>query len=197
MSLDIGLYEGDGDDAREVASLNWLRNPFGLCQWAEDNAEPGVDDSLWCACNHWNYDKSAEVNRPLFKAIVDAYAAKVAKLEVGHFYFDTLDGFYGLVAPERASNAEFMKQMGLLHTGMAAHLCLDSRLNVDDPLETPGAFSDEKGRLAIPQDEFSTYTKGRMYGSDMGLSYYKEWFGRLEAFADLLQDQSLRFYCSN
>lgn len=88
------------DEEDEVISLNWLRNPFGLERWAELNVGEKVNlpenERLWDVCNRWTYDKSNEIDRKLFKKVVDIYWSKIQNLQVGYFVFD-LPGYRQMV----------------------------------------------------------------------------------------------------
>ena len=91
MSLDIYVTNTRTD---EKMDMNWLRNPFGLCSWAENNytyfteREPPEDKSLWYVINHWNYDKSVQVDKPLFLEVVKRYGNIIMKLDRGYFWFN-------------------------------------------------------------------------------------------------------------
>lgn len=174
MGLDLSLFRGD----EEVVELNWSRNPFGLCQWAEDNADPGIDFSLYFVCNEWAYSKGDQVNRPLFKSVVDAYGEMVKALEFGYFWFPESNleqsvrnfqsGNYptpGLVTVEMVQQARFVEF--------------------------------RNGKYGIPMTMFHSPHSRFDYSEDLRLPRYKEWFTRLESFAEQLQDETLRFYCSN
>ena len=90
MSLDISLI--DKKTSEEVMSLNWFRNPFGLERWAESNVGEKTDmleeSRLWYVCNHWCYGESNNIDRKLFKQVVDEYWAKIQEIELGCFVFD-------------------------------------------------------------------------------------------------------------
>jgi hypothetical protein len=90
MSLEIRLSDKKTDE--EVMSLNWLRNPFGLERWAEANVceiyVSKEEERLRYVCNHWNYDKSKEIDKQLFEKVVDNYWAVIKNLEVGYFAFN-------------------------------------------------------------------------------------------------------------
>ena len=90
MSLDISLI--DKKTGKEVMSLNWLRNPFGLEQWAESNVGEKPDmlgkPTLYYVCNNWCYDESDNIDRKWFKRVVDRYWSEIRELKVGYFVFD-------------------------------------------------------------------------------------------------------------
>ena len=90
MSLNISLRDKETDE--EIMSLNWLRNPFGLERWAGDNVGEVINvpirQRLGYVCNNWNYEKSNEIDRQLFKEVVDGYWTALQKREVGYFVFD-------------------------------------------------------------------------------------------------------------
>ena len=177
MSLDISLCDTDGDD---IKSMNWLRNPFGLEQWAQGNFEYITKEcviilpfTLWDVCNQWNYEKSSEVDRPLFKFVVDVYAGVLKQLETGYFWFD-IYGANQYIIPK-------------------AHSL---------PFETMYGVSSIKGRvyhkdsMGIPQK----YCKNLFdFGSRNAhtLEWYNDWFNQLVEFAELLQNTEYDFYCSN
>jgi hypothetical protein len=109
MSLDIAVYRGECyDDADAIlAKMNWLRNPFGLCDWLEDNCpDVNVPDefSLWAVVNRWAYSEAVEINdgpqavalRERAIETVEAYNAAAQALTQGYFYF-TLSGYLHFV----------------------------------------------------------------------------------------------------
>jgi len=173
MSLDISLYNSADE---EVASMNWQRSPFGLCQWAEDNVGDG-QLSLYHVCNDWAYDKSADVDRAEFKRVVDLYWKAIKELKRGYFYFD-LPAYIQFVEGNTKSFPR--TQWG-------------SIVNVQ--------YVDERARIKIPMEYFSSMKYSddpwfEMIGYNT-LEYYKNRFAKLVEFAELLQDKSLRFECSN
>ncbi len=93
MSLDISIINKKTGESRE---MNWLRNPFGLCNWAEANFnftikdEPKEKDSLWYVINHWNYKKSSRINRVKFKQTILWYWNVLEDLKKGYFFLDAL-----------------------------------------------------------------------------------------------------------
>lgn len=178
MSLDIYLYDTEipEDEDRAVASMNWLRNPFGLCSWAMDNVNieaPNPID-LWYVINHWNYDKGASVDRKLFKAVIDMYWSKIRVLERGYFVFD-LRSYRQFVEPHLA----YFLTEDLFHG--YTHI-MDSKYN-------------DNGELMIPQERFAASVFN--FAGRHTFAHYKEWFGELVKFAELLQNPRYEFYCSN
>lgn len=201
MSLDIYLFDKDNtdiEDAPEIMWMNWLRNPFGLCNWAQDNVshvlgtefdksfylgdfphlkdlESGKTESnLHYVINHWNYDKSDEVDRKLFKDVVDEYWKIIEKFERGYFFFD-LSSYVQFVEPNKSSfplrDSPF-----------------DNRTYIES------IFYDKRIRMAIPMEYFkpACFNLG-----ECGLEDYKKWFKKLVEFAELLQNPQYKFYCSN
>ena len=174
MSLDISL--SDRISGVEIIEMNWLRNPFGLCQFAEDNfqfykGELEGDLDLWDVCNNWNYEKSEEIDRPEFKRVIDAYW-KVLKDKEQLYYFFALPNFlqfvYGNPLPmERKFMWEEIK--GKVH--------LEDWSKVGIPMEH---FGHEAFHLNEPSTEKA-----------------KDWFAELVRFAELLQHKQYDFYCSN
>lgn len=57
MSYDITVTTEDLE-----LDMNWLRNSFGLCTFAENNIGDG-QNSLWHVCNDHAYDDSNNVDR--------------------------------------------------------------------------------------------------------------------------------------
>lgn len=169
MSLDISLTNKTTDEV--VADMNWLRNPFGLCNWAEDNVNVKTKRSLWYVINHWNYGKSHRVNRPLFKQVVDEYWQAIEPLEKGYFFFN-IASYMSFVQPH----------LDVLPVTNQFH----------QPRIEGGIFKGHK--YGIPIELFDKPCFNLGYSS---LESYKEWFRQLVEFAELLQDKSNRFYCSN
>jgi hypothetical protein len=176
MSLDISLYNKEGEC---VQSMNWLRNPFGLCVWAEDNAHhvwkcaPKPIETLWYVCNHWSYAKSGRVNRLRFGEVVNHYAETLLNLEKS-FYFFALPAYRQFIQPN-----ELLLPREQLFTGT---------WHIKD------SFYDDRLRLAIPVEHFSH----ACFCLDKPTTgSYQDWFRELVRFADALQDKSLTFYCSN
>ena len=95
MSLDISISR----NGTTLAEINWLRNPFGLCQWAEDNViVPDTPHDLYYVCNHWAYSQSLEIDRELFGRVVLDYWQQVQAIERGYFWFTPLQ-YKQLVMP--------------------------------------------------------------------------------------------------
>ena len=108
MSLEISLRK-KGDE-EEAMSLNWLRNPFGLERWAEANVgktdNSPENERLWHVLNNWNYGKSKEIDKCLFKEVVDGYWCIIRELEVGYFAF-TLPMYRQFVEGKLRKRLEF------------------------------------------------------------------------------------------
>lgn len=170
MSLDISLSKNE----EEVISMNWLRNPFGLERWASDNTNLNFKKDLWYVCNHWNYDKSSRVNRQMFQEVVLQYWEVVKELKDGYFYFD-LPAYQQFVEP----NKKYM-ELNFNNLGIKGE-----RYNTD---------KQDDRRLAIPMWQFK---HPEFHLQNCSLEYYKNWFNELVEFAELLQDKSYAFYCSN
>lgn len=173
MSCDIHLF--DRETKQTAMRMNWLRNPFGLVQWAEDNAHhvwgKVPNKTLWYVVNHWNYKKSPRVNRPLFKRVVDQYAATLAEMDTTYFFFDVYDF------------RQFIQEnMRLLPTEVGL-----SRMNI------VGERMSNDRRLMLPLELF----KEGFYLSPSTHIGYQQWFRELVKFASLLQDKRYSFYCDN
>ena len=166
MSIDLHLYDGE----EEIISLNWLRNPFGLCNWAEDNV--GDNLRLHYVCNEWTYGKSDQVNRPLFKQVVEEYWARIQKLDAGYFFFD-LSSYRQFVEP---------------------HIAAFPGKRLFDIWSIDGSKYDQRGRLMIPMGHFD---RPEFDVFKPSLEGYREWFSELVRFAEKLQNEKHRFYASN
>ena len=179
MSLSISLYENNS----EIASMNWLRNPFGLERWAEGNfkyATKGfaipvtLSASLWDVCNKWSYDDSSNVDRPLFKFVVDIYNSVIQKLEIGYYWFGVSE-FMQFVLPH----------VDVLPAAPFGGDCYRIKGNI--------FYADKVG---IPQEYWvHIWPKNEVRLCKLG--HYKMWFTELVEFAELLQDPAYVFYCSN
>lgn len=175
MSLNITLT--NNKQKEELASINWLRNPFGLCNWAEDNVKPTdlKEKDLYYVVNHWNYEKSDQINRALFKKVVYDYWYEIRKLERGYFFF-TLQTYIQFVEPNLSAlpkvNIHFLNNVNRIKD----------------------SYYTDDNRIAVPQEYFNNPIFN-LSGST--LEHYKNWFKELVDFADLLQNKDNAFYCSN
>ena len=170
MGLDLHLYDKDDD---EVMWVNWLRNPFGLCNWVEDNlTELGYnpETSLYYVCNHWAY-KEDGADRPLFQKVVNEYWRRVEDLEQGYFFF-SLSSYRQFV--------EGKTGLMIMEEGIAGPRIKGEKYAKD-------------GSLMIPMWQFS-HPEFRLSGPD--LQDYKDWMKRLVKFAELLQNEEYTFSCS-
>lgn len=175
MSLDISLR--NREDSGDTIDMNWLRNPFGLCQWTEDNVKVKLPKgkTLYYVLNHWNYKKSNKVNRKLFLKVVMTYWEEIQKLEKGYWFF-SLPGYMQFIEPEKERFPKAGKYNGI-HDGY-----------------------DDQSRMKIPMTEEAAkvFDVGQMrVDASTPLEYYKNWFAELVRFAEKLQDRKYRFYCSN
>ena len=169
MSLDISLSR----DGHVFTDINWLRNPFGLCQWAEDNVGTGHPTSLYYVCNHWNYDDGPKIDRQLFTEVVHAHADEVNKLTKSYFYF-TLSSYRSIIQPK-------YYHLPLEETFLGMKRVIGEKYAPD-------------GKLMIPVEHFAT---GWNMGPTCSTQGYQEWFAKLVEIADALQDPGVKFYCSN
>lgn len=176
MSLDISLINRENNE--EALEMNWLRNPFGLCNWAMDNTYPlnkTLKRSLWYVINHWNYQKSYRVNRPLFLEVVNEHWKVIKDLEQGYFYFN-LPSYRQFIEPK-------------------LHLLPVKQFNYGSSwIEGTQYSNDGLSRLMIPIEMLQV---GFDLSPNVSLQSYKDWFYQLVEFAELLQDQRYRYYCSN
>lgn len=165
MGLYIQLCDNNN---QEIISLNWLRNPFGLCNWAEDNV--GVDNALWRVCNNWSYDKAYLCNRPLFKSAVDSYWANIQSKPAFYFYF-TDKQYRQFVEPY------------LMFFPLFIHF-----EQTDGRIAIPLSQFDR---------ELPPKIHVRRSNSKSLKQQYLDWFAELVRFAELLQNEDYSFYCSN
>lgn len=181
MSLDIVLRD-ENDEV--IAEMNWLRNQFGLCNWAEDNAcfifgkpQEGTE-RLWYVCNHWAYDASDSVDRALFLNVVKRYWDTLSALDNSFFFFST-SAYRQFIEPNQDKIALDPKWKSSWGT----------------PKWFRGSRYDGQGRLMIPVNEFSNtvFSLGDLVSHER----YLEWFSKLLNFAELLQNKNYRFECSN
>lgn len=172
MSLDIYVTNMRTGEQR---SMNWLRNPYGLCNWAEANYDYRTErktneessDSLWYAINHWCYDTSEQVDKALFLAVVKRYGQVLLHdLPQGYFFFN-----------ERALDQFVKPHFSEVPKGIAV--------------------SCEKHKeYGIPMEYF-THLSTVYRPDEHTLKHYQEWYAELVAFAELLRDPDSRYYCSN
>ena len=175
MSLDIDVAN---EETGEMMDMNWLRNPFGLCNWAEDTYryETKLDNvpeeqSLYYVINHWSYDNSDNVDKPLFLEVVQRYAEPILKVTKGYFWFP-LERF-----PDNLSYHVIPKKKGI-----------DVKKGLK---ESDIVYCNKK--IGLPIEHCATFV-------DLGhanLEYYKNWYRDLIRFAEILQHPKSRFYCSN
>jgi len=178
MSLDISVYN---PETEQTIEMNWLRNPYGLCSWAESNylyakkREP--KKTLWYVINHWNYAKSPKVNRKLFLAVVMLYGSEIMALEKGYFWFD-VGSFMSFVLP---------------HLDMMPTENFMGQIRIED-----NVFHDRQ--IGIPMDYFANPCFGlsdKYRPTAHMLVRYQEWYQQLIDFAKMLQEPGTQFYCSN
>jgi hypothetical protein len=180
MSLDISVNNPVTGESME---LNWLRNPFGLCAWAEDTllyetkteAAP-EGQSLYYAINHWNYDKSSGVDKPLFRQVVQRYGEVILNVEKGYFWFP-LDRF-----PDNLS----------CHIAPGKNVN-DLQSSLRDGNVVNGDFVRYQDKIGVPIEQCAKFIS--LGHAD--LEYYKGWYGELIHFAEILQAPDAVFYCSN
>lgn len=149
-------------------STNWLRNPFGLCQWAEDNVgEPTsnfgerIEKPLYHVCNEWTYGDVDHIDRQMFYEVVVIYDDRIQDLDEGYFYFD-LPEFVQFVAP----NFDKFEISWLTDVDY-----------IDDKIEIPmEAF--------MPAERFGLSCRR----ADTMLGDYQSWMGELVEIAEMIKD---------
>ena len=183
MSLDISVMS---KHTGESMDMNWLRNPFGLCPWAEANynyateRQPPEEQSLWYVINHWNYDTSDQVDKPLFLEVVKRYGVVLHQLERGYFFF-TETGLEQFVWP----------CVGV--TSM-----VEIRRGQPPDIVTVGRG--EEKEYGLPMEKFGDpcyHLSDRYRPHAHTLGHYLSWYRDLIRFAEILQEPDASFYCSN
>lgn len=175
MSYDISLsrkakdscYDPDAYALDDVHSMNWLRNPFGLCTFAEDNVGDG-SSALWHVCNDHAYDKVKDLDRAKFLMVVREYWERIRSMEKASFYFTP--GSYDQFAKQ------YPKIMPpLLHGDLEAAVA---------PLQ-----------ILIPVEKFQ-HAPNFGWRNQSVLQYYKDRFQELVELATTMQDPEIEIYIS-
>jgi hypothetical protein len=174
---------------KESREMNCLRNPFGLCSWAEQNyaycmeREPPEEQSLWYVINHWCYATSEQVDKSLFLEVVKEHGRVLLQLDSAYFWF-TESTFTQFIHPCQkiwfhADDETFMWSgfegtvryhfAGREHIGMPMHLLGSHCFGLSD-FYHPNIHT---------------------------LAFYQKWYAELIEFAELLQDPDAVYHCSN
>lgn len=198
MSLDISLYDNSKpENEREVADMNWLRNPFGLERWAYWNTyhefrERPEDRTLWHVCNHWAYDQSQFVDRELFYNVAWDYLNVLA-----HKYAEGQDFYFAfwnnrLITEYVTRYREWFPNQ----PGTRGHV-------IEGAFWLPDDNGNDQGTLMVPIRHFeiphieSSIRLGRPEHQTM-TQRYMAWYYELLYFAKLLvENPEFEFYCSN
>ncbi len=183
MSLDISVTNKRTDESMD---MNWLRNPFGLCNWAEANfnyateSEPAYEQSLHYAINHWNYDKADQVDKPFFLEVVKRYGIVLHQLERGYFFF-TEKGLEQFVWP---------------CVGITSMI----EIRRGQPPDIVRVGRGEEKEYGLPMEKFGDpcyHLSDKYRPNAHTLTHYQDWYRELITFAERLQDPDAVFYCSN
>lgn len=182
-----------------VAEINWLRNPFGLCNFLQDNIElpeevksPLLKKAseyatdrykaeetglLYFVCNRWCYDESKGVDRQLFLDVVREYADRAQNLtsDDARYYFN-LGTYRQFVEPNLR--------------------CLKTEAGYFDTIRIVGEKYDSAGRLGIPVEQFRNDGAFHL-GHEEKLPRLKEWAKQLASLAEALQDPETTYYADN
>lgn len=184
MSLDITVHNPETDETKE---MNWLRNPYGLERWARANylyikkEEPSPD--LWDVCNQWNYDKSDQVDRPVFLQVVKQYGEVIMNLEKGYFWFD------------EGAQRQFLEPHMDLLPASTEKVLMQFGVEATVRIDLWG-----KEHLGVPMCYFGSPVFGlsdKYRPTAHTLERYKEWYQQLIDLAEMLQIPGTTFYCSN
>jgi hypothetical protein len=184
MSWDIDVHLPDG----RHLELNWLRNPFGLCDFAEDNVGNG-SMSLWHVCNDFA-DDIEKFDRARFQEIVHEYWCRLAILHRGYFCFSF------------RSYVQFVRNFP-----EAMHLDLLDFMEQDwawvGPRRHPTEVRIDVQRFSIygrNADVRTTSPTNNQFGWDAGsnvLDWYRKWFQELHEIASAVQDPNATITISN
>jgi hypothetical protein len=174
MGLDLSLYD---EKEQEICSLNWLRNPFGLCECVEQNVEHEMrmqiarETSLYYVCNHWNYNKSKHIDRNLFLTVVKNYDKIFQNIETLYFFFNFKD-FLSFCSKhsQHFPRDQFDHIKGIIY------------------------HNNNNQVVGIPINHFRHPC---WHLGSVDQCYYYQWMKRLVEFAEALQNQKYKFYCSN
>ena len=177
MGLNIALIDSKGDT---IVKMNWLRNPFGLVNWIQDNCARQNKEllSLHYVCNEWSYDNAVNVDRKLFLDVVLSYVESLDALQRGYHYFD-LRSYRLFIEPV----AHKMKKNDLTIEGSEY---VDITPGDPSLRDNPSLRGD---RIRIPVENCSVAS------GIACLDYYKKWYKQLVDFAELLQDPTVKFWC--
>lgn len=170
MGLDMELHL----DGERIAEINWLRNPFGLINWVEDNTPHPTEKTkytLYEVCNKWAYSDGKNIEKEEFQKTVMVYSKHVEELEEGYFFFN-LNSYRQFVQPN-------LCDMKLEKDIFGCSKVIGEKLALD-------------GRLMVPMVQFEN-----IIGYNTTLEEYKKWYTQLVKFAELLQTPGVTFYCSN
>lgn len=181
MALDITVTN---NSTGETKHINWLRNSFGLCQWAEQNylfalkldGVPG-NESLYYACNHWNYHTGHQIDKRFFLETVLRYGSILLNISSGYFFFTSsaldktvMPNAHLLTHPLTIQPVAFWNDYGSANRSLIAYYGINQE--------------------AFVHDEFHLFGKHH-------LSSYKLWYQELIDIAIFLQRPEATFYCSN
>ncbi len=170
MGLQMTLRREDGTEAAE---MNWF-GPYGLSAWADGNytyftgKTPKQPRTIWGITHTWTYARSVEIDRELFLRMVLKRGEVLMNLTESYF-FVTAALYQSEIVPNQRCfpMADYRRIRGQVYDGE---------------------------RIGIPVELFTFLDVG--YRKTIGTAMYQAWYEQLIAFADLMQDTSLSFYCS-
>lgn len=184
MSYDISIshYPFETEDNHwPKTELNWLRNPFGLCDFAEDNVGDGKH-SLWHVCNDHAYDDVKNLDRADFLRVVLDYWDRLKNLEVGYFYFDLAS--YLQFSPEYP---EAMK-LPTIHWRLK---------HTKEECAQVYKWGPEQRTIGFNVHQFALYPSHFSFRGRGPLRHYKDWFKDLVDIARAMQDPEVTVRISN
>lgn len=170
MSYKIAVSRPGDDDV--LLSLNWHRNPFGLCSFMEDNIGDRIR-SLYHICNDYAYGKEKNLNRSKFLRIVNDYQTRLQPKKIAHFFF-SFRSFVQFLE-------QFPKAMVL-------------------PVQEAGIMGDYRfewfgsSKLAINVAQFQSYGKELGWDDMPVLDWYKQWFAKLVKLVEVMQDPDVEVW---
>lgn len=172
-----------------VKELNWLRNAFGLIQWAEDNVGnfiniakfteiPKNERPLYYVCNHWSYNTANQIDRALFKRVVLEYNQFVQLMSQGYFYFNSIEQLH-TYWNEFVSWNKIWNKKNIQSLDTALYFPNTLGYNIQIPIAVFYSDDDINDHYIHNLDE------------------YKQWFKELVELAELMQDPSTNVYITN
>lgn len=159
MSYKITVSRPSDDDV--LLSLNWHRNPFGLCSFVEDNAGDQIG-SLHHICNDHAYDRVKNLDRKKFLRIIKEYGQRLRAVKQAYFFFNF------------RSYVQFVEKYP---TAML--------------LSLSKGFMWHESRIGIRVERFQSYGRKLGWIDEPVLGWYQQWFKKLAELVAVMQDPDI------